>query len=344
MTRVALPRVAVVGGGVVGLAVAWRLRRRGCAVTVYDPAPGTGASDVAAGMLAPAGEASYGEGDLVALLVESARRWPAFAGSLGADVGYRADGALLVARTGDDLAELERLLRLHSTLGMPVEPLRASEIREREPLLSPRLRGGAFVKGDASVDPRRVVAALLATGIPVVRRPVTDLSTVDGDVVVVAAGRDSGALTGLPVRPVKGQLLRLAGPHPLCHTVRGHVDGRGVYLVPRTGGEVVVGATSEERTDPVVTAGAVLDLLRAAVDLVPALAEYALCETRYGFRPGTPDNAPCIGWLRPGVLVATGHYRNGVLLAPVTADVVADLVLGGPDAALAAPFTPGRFR
>jgi glycine oxidase len=338
-----MTRVAVVGGGVVGLAVGWRLRQRGAVVTVYDPAPGTGASDVAAGMLAPAGEASFGEGDLGSLLAESARRWPAFAAALGDDVGYRADGALLVARTGDDLAELERLLRLQSTLGLAPVALRASELREREPLLSPRLRGGAFVAGDASVDPRRVVGALLSTGIPVVRRQVTDLSTVDGDVVVVAAGLGSGELTGLPVRPVKGQLLRLRTREPLRHTVRGYVDGRSVYLVPRTGGEIVVGATSEERTDPVVTAGAVLELLRGAVDLVPALAESTLSEARYGFRPGTPDNAPCIGWLRPGVLVATGHYRNGVLLAPVTADAVADLVLGGPDAGLAAPFAPDRF-
>jgi glycine oxidase len=335
--------IAVIGGGIVGLSIAWRLRVRGCAVTVYDPAPGTGASDVAAGMLAPAGEAAFGEGELVALLVESARRWPRFAAELGTDVGYRADGTLLVARTGDDRAELDRLLRLQSAYGLAPVALRASELREREPLLSPRLGGGAFVTGDAQVDPRRVVAALLASGIAVVRRPVTDLSTVDGDVVVVASGCGSAELTGLPVRPVKGQLLRLRGPAGLRHTIRGYVDGYPVYLVPRADGEVVVGATSDERTDPVVTAGAVLDLLRAAVELVPALGEYALSEARYGFRPGTPDNAPVIGWLRPGVLVATGHYRNGVLLAPVTADAVADLVTGGPAAALVEPFAPQRF-
>jgi glycine oxidase len=332
--------IGIVGGGIIGLSIAWRLRQRGCAVTVYDPAPGTGASDVAAGMLAPAGEAAFGEGELVALLVESARRWPGFAAELGVDIGY---GALLVARTRDDRAELDRLLRLQSGYGLAPVPLRASELREREPLLSPRLCGGAFVAGDAQVDPRRVVAALLATGIPVVRRQVTDLSTVDGDAVVVASGCGSAELTGLPVRPVKGQLLRLRGPVGLRHTIRGYVDGYPVYLVPRADGEVVVGATSDERTDPVVTAGAVLDLLRAAVELVPALGEYALSEVRHGFRPGTPDNAPVIGWLRPGVLVATGHYRNGVLLAPVTADAVADLVTGGPAAALAEPFAPQRF-
>jgi glycine oxidase len=336
-------RVAVVGGGVIGLAVAWRLRQRGCVVTVYDPDPGAGASDVAAGMLAPAGEASFGERELAALLVESARRWPGFAAELGTDVGYRAEGTLLVARTDDDLAELDRLLRLQSSYGLAPMALRSSELREREPLLSPRLRGGALVDGDAQVDPRRVVAALLATGIPVVRQRIADLSTVDGEVTVVAAGCDSAALTGLPVRPVKGQLLRLRGRIALRHTVRGYADGRPVYLVPRADGEIVVGATNEERTDPTVTAGAVLELLRAAVELVPELAEYALHEARYGFRPGTPDNAPIIGWLRPGVLVATGHYRNGVLLAPLTADAVADLVTGGPDSLRVKDFGPERF-
>jgi glycine oxidase len=335
--------VTVVGGGVIGLSIAWRLRQRGCAVTVYDPHPGGGASDVAAGMLAPAGEASFGERELVGLLVESARRWPGFAAELGIDVGYRADGTLLVARTDDDLAELDRLVRLQSAYGLTPVALRTSELREREPLLSPRLRGGALVEGDGQVDPRRVLGALRSTGILVVPRTVTSLSTVDSDVVVVAAGCGSASLTGLPVRPVKGQLLRLRGRIALRHTVRGYADGRAVYLVPRADGEVVVGATSEERTDPTVTAGAVLDLLRAAVDVVPELAEYSLTEARYGFRPGTPDNAPVIGWLRPGVLVATGHYRNGVLLAPVTADAVADLVTGGPDAGLVNAFGPGRF-
>jgi glycine oxidase len=342
-------RVAVVGGGVVGLSVAWRLARRGCAVTVYDPAPGTGASHVAAGMLAPVGEAYFGEADLVGLMRESARRWPGFAASLaattGLDVGYRPDGTLLVARTDDDLAELTRLVRWQSSLGLTPQPLRASELREREPRLAPRLRGGAFVPDDRQVDPRLVVRALLRalSGARFDRRAVTDLSTVDADAVVVAAGCASATLAGVPVRPVKGQLVRLRGPVAFRTVIRGYVDGRSVYLVPRADGEVVVGATSEERRDPAVTAGAVLDLLRSAVELVPDLGEYELAETQAGFRPGTPDNAPIIGELRPGVFVATGHYRNGVLLAPVTADAVADLVTGGPDADLAKPFGPDRF-
>ena len=341
--------VAVVGGGVIGLAIAWRLAGRGCGVTVYDPAPGSGASQVAAGMLAPVGEAYFGEDELVALAVESARRWPEFARSLavesGIDVGYRPDGTLLVARTADDLAELSRLARWQAALGLPVTALSASELRAREPRLGPRIRGGGFVPGDHQVDPRRVLAALLALpGLAIERRAVTDMSTVDGDVVVVAAGCASAVLTGLPVRPVKGQVVRLRGAPGLRCVIRGYVDGRSVYLVPRADGEVVVGATNEERRDATVTAGAVLDLLRSAIDLVPDLAEAELTETRVGFRPGTPDNAPIIGELRPGVLVATGHYRNGILLAPVTADAVADLVTGGGATAdLVKPFGAERF-
>jgi len=293
--------VGVVGGGVIGLSIAWRLAGRGCAVTVYDPEPGRGASHVAAGMLAPVGEAHFGEADLVTLMRESARRWPAF----------------------------------------------AAELREREPRLAPRLRGGALVADDHQVDPRRVVralvAALFAAGARFEHRAVTELSTVDADVVVVAAGCATARLSGLPVRPVKGQLVRLRGPAVLRSVIRGYVDGRSVYLVPRADGEVVVGATSEERRDVAVTAGAVLDLLGPAVELVPDLAEYELTETQVGFRPGTPDNAPIIGELRPGVFVASGHYRNGVLLAPVTAAVVADLVTGGPDAQWSKPFGPERF-
>jgi glycine oxidase len=173
---------------------------------------------------------------------------------------------------------------------------------------------------------------------------VSDPATVEAAAVVIAAGCGSAALTGLPIRPVKGEIVRLRGTHELRHVVRGFVDGRVVYLVPRTDGELVVGATMDERRDPVVTVGAVLDLLAAAVDLIPAVAEYELAETQVGFRPGTPDNAPMIGPWRPGIIVASGHYRNGITLAPVTADAVADLLTGGgPSAELVAPFSPHRF-
>jgi len=346
-------RVAVVGGGVVGLAVAWRCAARGLAVTVYDPTPGGGAGRVAAGMLAPAAEAQFGEDQLQALLLESARRWPDFARDLtaasGIDVGYRTEGTLLVALTADDLAEVERLCGYYRRAGLPVQPLRTSQLRDREPLLAPRIRGGAYAPGDRQVDPRRVLDALLVAapraGVTIEPRAVHDLSTVDADVTVLAAGWASAVLAGVPVRPVKGQLLRLRAPEPvLRHVIRGQAQGRPVYLVPRADGELVVGATQEERgADTTVTAGAVLDLLRPAADLVPGIVEYALVEPAAGLRPGTPDNAPLLGFLGPGLVAATGHHRNGVLLTPVTADAIAELVATGRVPDEIAAFAPDRF-
>ncbi len=341
--------VAVVGAGVIGLSIAWRLAQRGHRVTVLDPDPGSGASTVAAGMLAAVGEADFGEEPITRLLLAGARRWPGFAAELadagGGELGYRDDGTLFVARTADDLAEVQRLCAYRAGLGLASEPLRAGAVREREPLLAPGVRGGALLPGDHQVDPRRVLAALLAAatriGVRVERRAVVDLSTVDAPVRVFAAGWRTGQLTGLPVRPVKGQLLRLRGTG-LRHVIRGYADGRPIYLVPRTDGEVVVGATTEERRDTTVTAGAVRQLLDAAVGLVPEVGEYELVEARAGLRPGTPDNAPVVGALAPDLFVATGHYRHGVLLAPITADAVAALVAGETVEAMA-PFGPARF-
>jgi glycine oxidase len=339
-------RVAVVGGGVIGLAIAWRCAQRGHEVRVCDPAPGSGATGVAAGMLAPTGETRFGEEPLHRLLLAAGRRWPGFAAELASasdmDLSYRNDGTVLVAGTDDDLRAVRRLVDYHRRCGLPVEPLTAAQVREREPLLSPRVRGGAFLPGDGQVDPRRVARALLA----VLPAGCVGPAPVDGaDLTVFAAGHATADLVpGLPVRPVKGQILRLRGTETLTHVIRGQIANRSVYIVPRPDGEVVVGATEEERgTDTTVTAGGVLDLLRPAVALVPALAEYELVETSAGLRPGTPDNAPLIGVVRPGVAVATGHYRDGVLLAPVTADAIVALLDTGDLPDLFTPFHPDRF-
>ncbi|MCZ7419098.1 glycine oxidase ThiO [Verrucosispora sp. WMMA2121] len=352
------PDVAVVGGGPIGWAVAWRCAARGLRVVVHDPAPGSGASHVAAGMLAPVAEAYFGERELTALLTESAGRWPGFAAELteatGTDIGYRTEGTLMVGLTADDLAEARRLWAYQQGLGLPVTPLRPSQLREREPALAPRVRGGALAATDHQVDPRRLVPALrLAAeraGAVLVAAPVRRLSDVTAGVTVVAAGCGVAALTGLPVRPVKGQVLRLrapdGGPPGFRHVIRGYADGEHVYLVPRDSGEVVVGATVEERSDLGICAGAVLRLLRAAVDLLPEIAEYDLVETLAGLRPGTPDNAPILGPMpgHPDVLVAAGHHRHGIVLTPVTADLITDLITGDGSAhALLAPFRPDRF-
>jgi glycine oxidase len=351
MTTEVAPEVAVVGGGVIGLAIAWRCAQRGAQVTVFDPHPGSGASSVAAGMLAPVSETYFGEADLTALLMASAALWPAFAAELSpfGDVGYRTDGTLVAALTADDVAAAERLWSFQASLGLPVEELTAGQVRAAEPVLHPRVRRGARL-GDHQADPRRLLAALRraaeAVGVRLSARRIDALSDVDARTVVVAAGTASAVLTGLPVRPVKGELLRLRAPDGepgFRHVIRGYADGRRVYLVPRADGEVVVGATEQERTDAAPTAGGVLDLLRAATDLVPELSEYALVEIGVGHRPGTPDNAPIVGAWRDGVVVATGHYRHGILLAPVTADAVADLVVDGVTPEAVAPFAPSRF-
>ena len=337
-----MTRVAVVGGGVIGLAIAAELLRRGADVTVHDPAPAgaDGAWHVAAGMLAPGGESAFEYPQLVSLLEASHDLWPGFAAALG-DVGYDTTGTLSLALTADDVTEATREWK-HQKL----TPLTGSAVRDREPAISPRVRAGAYAVTEHQVDPRKVVAALrtlLADRL--VSRQVTDLSEPDADTVVVAAGCGTAALTGLPIRPVKGQVLRLRGePGLLRHVIDGVADGRHVYLVPRADGEVVVGATQEERTDGAATAGGVHDLLRAALDLVPGLAEHELTEITVGHRPGTPDNGPLLGRLDERTVVAAGHFRNGILLAPITARLIADLVLTGSADPLLEAFAPGRFR
>ncbi len=320
----------MVGGGVIGLSIAWRLAQRGDAVTVHDAAPGSGASHVAAGMLAPVTEVQFGEELLLAMNLESARQYPSFVAQLeaatGRSTGYLPCGTLVVARDNDDLVALDRLAAFQRDLGLDVTKVRAGICREMEPGLTPSVRGGLLVAGDHQVDPRALVAALLdacrGAGVGFVHERVTELPA--ADVVVVAAGCWSGDIAGveLPVRPVKGQLLRLRGKAGVERNIR----GLDVYIVPRPDGEVVVGATVEDKGyDTTVTAGAVHDLLRAAVELVPDVAELELVEVSVGLRPATPDNRPIIE-RRGDVVVATGHYRNGVLLAPLTASLVADLV------------------
>ncbi|KUJ34382.1 glycine oxidase ThiO [Streptomyces sp. NPDC093228] len=370
--------VLVVGGGIIGLVTAWRAALHGLSTAVVDPEPGGGAAQVAAGMLAAVTELHYGEQTLLGLNLESARRYPDFADELaeasGRDLGYRRCGTLAVALDADDRAHLRELHALQQRSGLAAEWLNGRECRRLEPMLAPGVRGGLRVDGDHQIDPRRLAAALVvaceragvvfhrtwAERLTVVRDRAAGVRTADGDdlaagQVVLAAGSLSGRLAGVPdevlppVRPVKGQVLRLTVPERyapfLSRTVRAVVRGSHVYLVPRENGELVVGATSEELGwDTAVTAGGVYELLRDAHELVPGITELPLTETRAGLRPGSPDNAPLLGPTKlDGLLLATGHYRNGVLLTPVTGDVMAHVLTTGELPDEARPFIPTRF-
>jgi glycine oxidase len=339
--------VVVVGGGIIGAAIAWRLNTAGVAVTVVDPAPGTGATYTAAGMLAPVTELHYGEEQLLRLNLASARRYPEFVADLeaatGRDVGYRRTGTVVAAWDAADLAALRDLAQLHRSLDLASEMLTARELRDLEPAVAPGLPGGLFAGDDHSVDPRRLHKALL-TDVRIESQPVTsvadrsvtlgDGSVMSASTVVIAAGARSGHIAGVPdagLRPVKGQTLRLRATRPVIdHVVRGSVRGVPVYLVPRENGELVVGASSEEAGyDERPRAGAVYDMLRDAQLLLPAVLEMELVEVSTGLRPATPNNVPVIGAVGSGLVLAIGHYRNGVLLAPITADAVTELIVNG---------------
>ena len=367
--------IVVAGGGVIGTAIAWRAATAGLDVVLVDPERGDAAALVAAGMLAPVSESMFGEDALLRLNLLAVRRFPAFAAELeertGHLVGLRREGTLAVAYDPGDHAALLRLTEFRRSVGLDAAELDSRSIRRLEPFLTPEARGGALFAGDWSVDNRRYLAALReaaqAAGARTVRDQVTAVTGTgvrlagrSGETglscgtTVVAAGFASAGIDGLPgrlagvVRPVKGQLLRLrlpaAMPPVLSHTVRAVVRGTDVYLVPRADGELVVGATQEERgPDRTVTAGAVHDLLRDAVSVLPVLSELELAETCAGLRPGTPDNGPVVGPAGAGLLLATGHYRNGILLSAVTADAAVAWLTGQPPAAEWAPFAPDRF-
>jgi len=346
----------VIGAGLIGLSCAWRARKRGLSVLVVDreDAPGAGTSDVAAGMLAPVTEADFGEEGPLRLNMLARERWPGFAAELeevtGLPTGYRDSGALVVAADRDDAEALRRLHELHVSLGLGSEWLPPSRCRALEPGLSPRIAGGILAPQDGSADPRATVRALaeavdeveLATEVEAIEHDGTTVTgvrtsngTIDCDRVVVAAGPWSASLApmgdGPPVRPVKGQILELrtrgAIPDPFERVLR----TPRCYLVSRGDGRVVLGATVEEQGfDTAVTADGVFRLLEAAWEVLPEIGELELVGAKAGLRPGTPDNRPIVG-ADPelsGLIWATGHWRNGVLLAPVTGDAVAALLAG----------------
>jgi glycine oxidase len=367
--------VIVIGAGTIGTAIAWRCAQRGLTVTLVDPAAGEGAWNTAAGMLAPVTELHYAETPLFRLGRTSLAGYPDFVAELdeltGRGVAFWPCGTLSTAWDAADLAALRDLHAFWESVGGHAELLTGRALRELEPALAPGLPGGLLVAGDHQVDPRALHAALATAAARCGVRSVTGRATVvvagdrvtgvrtadgtelRGPTVVLAAGAWSGAVEGVPaefaapVRPVKGQTLRLRlpGPPRLRHVLRAAVKGTPSYLVPRADGRLVVGASSEETGfDLTPRAGAVYELLRDAQTVLPELGEAVLEEVCTGLRPGSPDNAPVIGESGlPGLVHASGHFRNGILLTPITAAAVATLLTEGRLPADVAPFAPARF-
>lgn len=354
--------VAVVGGGLIGLATAFELDRRGITTVVFEAGPevARAASWVAAGMLAPVGELDFGEPELLKLNLASADLYPGFVESVeaasGIDVDYSRGGGLHVALDRDEAEALKRVLELQLRLGLESEWLGPAAARRIEPGLHPGLNGAIVAAGDGMVDPRALTSALSTAlerrGVPVLTSTgVTGLELADGrtagvrladgssvsaGTVVAAGGAESGRARWLPeddrppVRPVKGQVVELRGDpgDPVCEHI---LASERSYIVPRADGRVVVGATVEEMGfDTSVTAGGVHELLRESYRVLPEIAELDFVGATAGLRPGTPDNLPLVGPTgTPGLLLATGHYRNGILLAPITAVSVAEMVESG---------------
>ena len=366
--------MVVIGGGVIGLAIAYEAAYAGDRVIVLDAQqPGGGASAVAAGMLAPASEVEGADDALVALAVESVRRYPEWVTRLEqrsqCTCGYRTEGTLLIALSRDHLEELERMAAIQARLGLPTAFLSQDAIQEREPFLTSRAIAALDAPNDRQVNPRRLAQALLtairaAGGVVIAHAEGARAELTDGRVtgasygngserqeirttaVVIAAGAWSRTAmppeaAALQLRPVKGQVLRLRGQPLIRHIIR----SPDVYLVPRVDGELVVGATMEEQGfDARPTAGAVHDLLHEAMRVLPGISELELTETGVGFRPALRDNLPAIGATSvEGLYLATGHYRHGVMLAPTTAELLYRLIRTGTTDPLLRPFAPARL-
>ena len=371
--------IAIVGGGIIGLSVAYEAATAGLSVVVIERQRcGSGATPVAAGMLAPVSEAEPALPGMVELGLDSCRLYPDFVARVEVDsgmkCGYRTEGTLSIAVDRDQMEDLEHRAATHEELGLEIERLSARDVLRLEAGLSARIVGGLHTKNDRQVDPRALSAALVAAAgmHGVAFAEATELAGVERDpsgavcgVSLRRADEPAGSahdtietanlvlcagawtrelipeLYDLPLYPIKGQLIRLRGEVALSHIVA----SPDVYLVPRAGGELVVGASVEEQGfDDRPTAGVTMDLLGQAWRLLPSVYELEIAEINVGFRPTLPDHMPAIGPIDlPGAFVATGHYRNGIMLAPATAKYLLETIETGEIPQAIAEFRPARF-
>ncbi|MCY4404260.1 MAG: glycine oxidase ThiO [Candidatus Poribacteria bacterium] len=372
-------KIIIIGGGVIGLGIGWQLAKAGASVSLFErDKVGRAASWAAAGMLAPLAEAHTEETELLGLGVKSLSLYPQWVKELEADaqmcIDYRVDGTLIVGLEPDDTHQLRHLYTAQQQLDLDVNWLTGREAREIEPTLSPRITAAIHCASDHQVDNRLMLGALQRAyiscggmlqenssveGIVIEKGTVTGILTEEGsqkcDVVVLAAGCWSTQIKGIPesarppIRPVKGQMLALqmeegVDVKTVIRTVRAKYP-TSVYLVPRTDGRLIIGATNEEMGfDTRLTAGGIFELLRGAWEAVPGIYEFPVLETWAGLRPGSRDNAPILGKNEvENLIYATGHYRNGILLTPITAYEISKLVMTGETSKTITPFQLNRF-
>ena len=371
--RASAPPAAVIGGGVIGLSVGWQLLRRGVPVVLFErDKAGRAASWAAAGMLAPHSEVGFEEEEFLRLGIESLREFPRFVDELAEDAGRRVSlddrGTMIVGFHRDDTERIRRLYEFREDLGLPVKWLPGTAGREIEPLLSPKITAAIWLPDDCQINNRDLIDALrdafvarggdLREDTPARSVVIednralavrTDADEVAASSVIVAAGCWSGLIAGIPdalkppVRPVKGQIvsLRMIGEFEFKHVVR----APDAYLLPKNDGRLLVGATQEEMGfDVTPTAGPVMRLLERGWEAIPSIYDLAIDSIDVGLRPGSRDNEPLIGPTEISDLYfATGHHRHGILLAPVTAYALCDMIIDGRTSELLAPFHPSRF-
>ena len=358
-------KVIIIGAGIIGLALGWELRRRGADVVLVErQAPANEATWAAAGMLAPSAEAAA-PGDFFELCVEAAARYPDYIRELeqetGLATGYCAQGAMFLYDSDEARREVEARFSWQRERGIPIVHLDAQEVRVLEPEV--RAPGGYLLPGESQVDSRSLAAALVEacrrSGIDILKGTAVEVaeqnkraagvllgdgSRLAADAVVNAAGAWASTIAAVgaesaAIRPVKGQMLAVAAAGwSLTHVLH----AVGVYVVPQGGGRLFIGSTMEEAGFDKTVDPAVIARLRAAAErVVPRLAQSPTVETWTGLRPASPDGRPRIGpTALPGYFLATGHFRNGILLGPLTAQLLAPVILGVPPEPLLIPFLP----